>query len=166
MTRLLFVLAALVVAAPLYCQPVPEGDEIRVREDKKAPWVKGLYAGHDSTSLIMAEDGTERVYELMAEQRVEWMAPKNLGLDLLLGTAAGALVGLGVELASLMATSACFDIDIFGDREAGDCNEDWGKAAGIGAAAGAGFVLVTYAIWPRKWKNVTKHYPPAGMKQN
>ena len=156
MTRLLFVLAALVVAAPLYGQPVPEGDEIRVREEKKAPWVKGLYAGHDSTSLIMAEDGIERVYELMAVQRVDWMAPKNLGLDLLLGTAGGVLVGLVVEVGRL---TACYADD-------SDCNENWGKAAGIGAAAGAGFVLVTYAIWPRKWKNVTKHYPPAGTQQN
>jgi len=165
MTRLLLVLAALLLAAPLHSQPVPEGDEIRVRAEKKAPWISGLYAGHDSTSLIMAEDGIERVYELMAVQRVEWMAPNNLGLGLLLGTAGGAVVGLSVEWYSLMVTPACFDINIFGPREPGDCNEDWAKAAAIGASVGAGVALIGHAIWPRKWKNVTKHYPPAGAER-
>jgi len=152
MIRMLFVLAALVIAAPLYCQPVPEGDEIRVREDKKAPWVKGLYAGHDSTSLIMAEDGIERVYELTAVQRVEWFQPRNLVPELLLGIAAGAVVGIGVEALRL--------VDCYADDS--DCNENWGKAVGIGVAAGASVTLISFGIWPRHWKNVTKHYPPAG----
>ena len=160
MTRLLLVLAALVVAAPLYCQPVPEGDEIRVREEKKAPWSEGLYVRNDSTSLLLAQDGIERAYELLAIERVEWKAPRNLPLELLLGTAGGAAVGLMVEAFSLLATSGCFDIL----EETGECNEDWGKAAGIGAAAGASWVLISYAIWPRRWKNVTKHYPPAGTQ--
>ena len=164
--RTLLAMLVVALAQPLNAQPVPDGDEVRVREEKKAPWVKGLYAGHDSTSLIMAEDGIERVYELMAVQRVEWMAPKNLGLDLLLGTAGGAVVGLGVELFSLMLTRACWDINIFGPREPGDCNEDWGKAAAIGASVGAGVALIGHAIWPRRWKNVTKHYPPAGTQQD
>jgi hypothetical protein len=79
-------------------------------------------------------------------------------LELLLGTAGGAVLGLGVELFSLLLTSACYDVLV----DTGECNEDWGKAAGIGAAAGASWVLISYAIWPRDWKNVTKHYPSAG----
>jgi hypothetical protein len=156
MIRLLLALAALVIAAPLYSQPVPAGDEIRVRENKKAPWMSGLYAGHDSTSLIITEGGIERVYELMVVQRVEWFRPRNVVPELLLGIAVGALGGIAVE--------ALRQVDCYADDS--DCNENWGKAVGIGMAAGAGFTLVTYAIWPRDWKNVTKHYPPAGTTQD
>ena len=156
MTRLLLVLAALLLAAPLYSQPVPEGDEIRVREEKKAPWISGLYAGHDSTSLIMAEDGIERVYELVALQRVEWKAQKNLGLQLPLGMATGAVGALLAEYLLLITSCEAKGFGL-------DCREEnFGVAAGIGAAAGASLVLISYAISPRDWKNVTKHYPPAG----
>jgi hypothetical protein len=153
MTRLLLVLAALVVATPLYCQPVPEGDEIRVREGKKVPWVKGLYAGHDSTSLIMVEDGIERVYELVALERVDWHAPKNVVLNTVIGVAGGVLSAV------LMGAMICSDEF--------ECEEGGVESlAVIFGAIGGGVALLDYAIWPRTWKKVTKHYPPAGTQQN
>lgn len=156
------VAAILVLAgsSPVAAQPVPEGDPIRLREGKKAPWLEGLYVSHDSTDLTMAQDGIERAHELLALERIEWKAPRNLALETLLYTAGGIATGLIIEWFSLVTESACWDWG----NDAG-CNEDWGKAAGIGAAVGAGTVIVSYAISPRRWKKVTKHYPPAGTRQ-
>lgn len=155
MTRLLFVFAALLVAAPIYGQPVPEGDKIRVREAKSAPWTEGLYVKHDSMTLAVNTDGIERVYELASLERVDWRKQKDLGLGLLIGAGGGALVGL------IIGTIMCSGDDDYFDCSGGEV----AQAAGLMAATGAGLVLLDYAIWPRRWKNVTKHYPPAGTRE-
>lgn len=156
--RTLLAVLLVALAQPLNAQPIPAGDEVRVREAKGAPWASGIFAGSDSTGIALTQDGIERTYELLRLERVEWKAPRNLPFELLLGTAGGAVVGLVVEAFSLILTSSCYDVLV----DTGECNEDWGKAAGIGAAAGAGMVILSYAGWPREWKNVTKQYPPAG----
>jgi len=150
--RALLAVLILVLASPLNGQPVPEGDEIRVREEKKAPWLKGLYSGHDSTSLIMAEDGIERVHELASLERVDWHKPKNLGLNILIGAGGGALVGI------ITGAVICSGDDDFFDCSSGTR----ARATVLSAGIGAGFVLLDYAISQKSWKNVTKHYPPAG----
>jgi len=76
--RTLLAVLILVLASPLDAQPIPESDEVRVREGKGAPWSSGIYAGSDSIGLLLAQDGIERARELLAIERVEWKAPRNL----------------------------------------------------------------------------------------
>lgn len=147
------VLALVVPRTPSAAQPVPEGDEVRVREDKKAPWMQGMYVRHDSTSLTMTEDGIERVYELAALQRVDWHKQNSLAGAVLKGAGGGALVAL------LTGAIICS-----GDDDYFDCSDGAvAQATALSAAMGAGLGLVLYAVQPRSWKKVTKHYPPAGM---
>ena len=161
--RTLLVLLTVSLTHPLHAQPIPVGDEVRVREPKGASWATGTLARSDSMSMVLTQCGVERAHEFLTLERIEWKAPRNIPLELLLGTAGGALIGLGVELFSLWLTSACYpSLSVEGT---GECNEDWGKAAGIGAAAGASWVLLTYAISPRRWNNVTKHYRSAGANR-
>ena len=154
--RALLAILAVVPVGPLKAQTVPEGDEVRVREGKGAPWFDGVYAGSDSASMVLTQDGIERVYELLEIERVEWKAPKNFLPEFLLLTGLGALTGLSIESLRL--------INCFGESQA--CNENWGTAAAIGAVSGAGLYSLGYLIWPGRWKNVTKHYPPAGTQQD
>lgn len=141
------------LACPLNAQPVPEGDEVRVREAKNAPWSTGLYAGNDSASLVLVQNGVERVYQLASLERVDWHKQKHLGLGLLIGAGGGALLGL-VTGAILCSGDGDDYFDCSGGTVA--------QAAALTAAIGAGLVLLDYAIWPREWKNVTERYPPAG----
>lgn len=150
--RALLAILAVVLAGPLNAQPVPEGDEVRVREGKGAPWSTGVYAGNDSASMVLTQDGIERVYELLAIERIEWEAPKNFLPEFFLTTGLGVLTGMGIEWFR--------QILCYGQDEA--CNDNFGTAAAIGAVSGAGLYSLGYLIWPRRWKNVTKHYPPAG----
>jgi hypothetical protein len=158
--RALLAVLVLAIVHPLHAQPIPEGDEVRVREGKGAPWATGIYAGNDSVSIVLMQAGIDRTYELLGTERIEWKAPRNLALETLLYTAGGIATGLIIEWFSLVTESACWDWS----NDTG-CSEDWGKAAGIGAAVGASMVIVSYAISPRRWKNMTKHYPPAGGNQ-
>jgi len=50
---------------------------------------------------------------------------KKPALELLPGTAGGAVIGLGVELSSLVLDSGCYDIL----EETGECNEDRGQGS-------------------------------------
>ena len=72
MARLLATLFVLTLTIPLRAQPIPAGGEVRVRGAEDTPWVLGLFARHDSTTLTMTYAGTERVYELASLERVEW----------------------------------------------------------------------------------------------
>ena len=154
--RALLAILVLALAHPLKAQPIPEGDEVRVRESKGAPWATGVYAGSDSTSIALTQDGIERTYELLRLERVEWHKNKNLALGLLVGIGGGALVGL---LTGAILCSG--DGDDYFDCSGGTVAQAMALTAGVGA----GLVLLDYAIWPQEWKNVTRHYPPAGGAQ-
>ena len=143
----------LVIVPPLTAQPVPKGDEIRLREGSGAPWTMGVYAGRDSASIVLMHTGIERTYELLATERIEWKAPTNFLPRFLLTTGLGVAAGLGVELFRLILV--CLD-----ELE---CNENWGQAAAIGGAVGGGLYTLGYPIrGERKWKDVTDRFPPAG----
>jgi len=143
----------LLIAHPLAAQPVPEGDKVRVRESKGAPWATGVYTGSDSASMVLMQAGINRTYELMATERIEWKAPQKFLPRFLLTTGLGVATGLFVEWFRL--------IDCFAQSR--ECNENWGKAGAIGGVAAGGAYTLLYAVTGgKKWKDVTDHYPPAG----
>ena len=143
----------LVIVPPLTAQPVPQGDEIRVRGGTDAPWTMGVYAGRDSASILLMQAGIERTYELLATERIEWKGPTKFLPRFLLTTGLGVAAGLGVELFRL----------IFCGLDESECNENWGQAAAIGGAVGGGAYTLGYTIrGERKWRDVTDRFPPAG----
>jgi hypothetical protein len=151
--RALLAMLILVLASPLNAQPIPEGDEVRVREAKDAPWATGIYANSDSTSMVLTQDGLERAHQLLATERIEWKAPQKFLPRFLLTTGLGVATGLFVEWFRL--------IDCFAQSR--ECNENWGKAGAIGGVAAGGAYTLLYAVTGgKKWKDVTDHYPPAG----
>ena len=152
MARLLATLLVLALTVPLHAQPIPAGDEVRVRRAEDTPWVLGLFARHDSTTLTMTSAGAERVYELASLERVEWYTGRDLGKTLAITGAVG--IGAGLVFGLLLCGS-----DSWGDCTVGE-SIAWGAAAGLAGG------LAQHAIDPkREWRNVTKHYPPAGSSQ-
>ena len=152
MARLLATLFVLTLTVPLHAQPIPAGGEVRVRGAEDTPWVLGLFARHDSTTLTMTYAGTERVYELASLERVEWHTDWELGKTLAISGGVG--IGLGLVFGLLFCGS-----DSWGDCTVGE-SIAWGAAAGLAGG------LVQHAIDPKtEWRNVTKHYPPAGSSQ-
>jgi hypothetical protein len=149
---------ALVIVPPLTAQPVPKGDEIRLREGSGAPWTMGVYAGRDAASIVLMQAGIERTYELLATERIEWKGPTKFLPRFLLTTGLGAVMGLGVEF---FRQVFCLEPVRYGfDSE---CNEHWGRAAAIGGVVGGGLYTLGYTIrGQRKWRDVTDRFPPAG----
>ena len=153
-------LAVLVLAIvpPLTAQPVPQGDEIRVRDGTDAPWTMGFYAGSDETSIVLMQAGIERTYELLATERIEWKAPTKFLPRFLLTTGLGVAARLGVEL---FRQVFCIEPVSFGFDS--KCNEHWGRAAAIGGVVGGGLYTTVYTISGGKlWRDVTDRFPPAG----
>ena len=72
--RALLAILVLLIAHPLAAQPVPEGDKVRVREGKGAPWSTGFYTRSDSASMVLMQAGINRTYELLSVERIEWRA--------------------------------------------------------------------------------------------